>query len=285
MTGRDVWLKLETLQRTRAFKYRGACNALLVANERTDRPEGVVTASAGNHGVAMSTAAQQLGIALTVCVPITAPLAKRQRLSGPGVTVLADCADYDAAEQLAIGMARPTMPYVSPYSHPDVIAGAGTTALEVLEDLPETGALVVPTGGGGLLSGVAIAAEGRVAVVGVEPTENPAFTRALEAGGPTTIVPGHSLADALVGNMEPGTITFDIVRDHGVPVRTVDEPRVIDGVRQLFAQERLIAEGGGAIAIGALLQGVLDDLPDPLVLLVTGANIDAERFRDVIAGA
>jgi threonine dehydratase len=175
--------------------------------------------------------------------------------------------------------------FISAYNHPDVIAGAGTIALEVLEDLPEAGAIVVPTGGGGLLSGVAIGADERVPVVGVEPAANPAFTDALRAGHTTTITPGPSLADGLLGNLEPGAHTFELVRSLRIPVHLVSEPFVVEGVRALFTHERIVAEGAGAIAVGALLERPLEALPDPLVLLVTGANIDPATFAGVITSA
>ena len=285
-TGRDVWLKLETLQRTRAFKRRGACNALLALQERTERLPPIVTASAGNHGVALSSIARELGAHLTIYVPGDAPRAKLDRLRGPGITIVADCVDYDEAEASALAAAaRGDGLFISAYNHPDIIAGAGTIGLEVLEDLPGAGAIVVPTGGGGLLAGVAIAADGRLPVLGVEPAVNPAFTNALAAGHTTTITPGESLADGLLGNLEDQSGTFDLIRTHGVPVQLVPEAFVVEGVRALFVHERLVAEGAGAIAVGALLAGGLAVLPDPLVLLVTGANIDAGRFSHVITGA
>jgi threonine dehydratase len=298
-TGREVWLKLETLQRTRAFKRRGACNALLALAERSVGRAGtadstvapgrlphIVTASAGNHGVALSSIARELGARLTICVPKDAPRAKLDRLRGDGITIVADCTDYDDAEARALhAAARGEGLFLSAYNHPDIIAGGGTIALEVLEDLPSVGAIVVPTGGGGLLAGVTIGADGRVPVVGVEPAVNPAFTDALAAGHTTTITPGSSLADGLLGNLERDALTFDLVRAHGVPVHLVPEAFVVEGVRTLFARERLVAEGAGAIAVGALLAGVLDALPDPLVLLVTGANIDTATFLRAIGGA
>jgi threonine dehydratase len=285
-TGRDVFLKLETLQRTRAFKRRGACNALLCLADTGSPLPPVVTASAGNHGVALSSIAQEVGARLTIYVPKDAPRAKLDRLRGPGITIVADCPDYDDAEARALAAARKGEGvFLSAYNHPDLIAGAATVALEVLEDLPHAGTIVVPTGGGGLLAGVAVAAEGRVPVVGVEPARNPAFTEALAAGHTTTITPGPSLADGLLGNLEPGALTFDLVQSLGVPVRTVDEAFVAEGMRSLFAHERLVAEGAGGIAVGALLEGTLASLPDPLVLLVTGANVDAVTFARVITAA
>lgn len=285
-TRREVWLKLESLQRTRAFKRRGACNALLALAERSTNLPPIVTASAGNHGLALSSIARELGARVTIFVPRDAPRAKLDRLRGDGITIVADCTDYDDAEARALdAAARGDGLFLSAYNHPDIIAGAGTITLEVLEDLPSAGAIVVPTGGGGLLAGVTVGADGRVPVVGVEPAVNPAFTAALAAGHTTTITPGSSLADGLVGNLERDALTFDLVRLHGVPVHLVPEAFVVEGVRALFAWERLVAEGAGGIAVGALLAGVLDALPDPLVLLVTGANIDATTFSRAIGGA
>ena len=283
-SGRDVWLKLETLQHTRAFKRRGAVNALLALEEREGHLPHIVTASAGNHGVAISSIARERRAQLTIYVPKDAPRAKIDRLRGDGITIVADCADYDEAESRALSAAAAGDGlFISPYAHPDVIAGAGTIAFEVLDDMPSAGAIVVPTGGGGLLSGVAIGANGRVPVVGVEPEVNPAFTSALAAGHTTAITPGTSLADGLTGNLEPGAMTFDIVKDLGVPIRLVPEAALVDGVRALFTHERLVAEGAGGIAVGALLAGVLDGWPDPLVLLITGANIDAPTLARVLA--
>jgi threonine dehydratase len=282
-TGRDTWLKLESLQRTRAFKRRGACNALLALAERAAVLPPLVTASAGNHALALSSFARELGARLTIYVPRDAPRAKLDRLRGGGITIVADCADYDEAESRALAAAAAGAGvFISAYNHPDVIAGAGTVALEILEDLPGAGAIVVPTGGGGLLAGVAAAADGRVAVAGVEPAVNPAFTDALAAGHTTTIVPGSSLADGLLGNLEPNALTFDLVQERRIPVHLVAEPFVVQGVQALFAHERLVAEGAGGIAVGALLEGTLAQLPDPLVLLVTGANIDAATLARVL---
>ena len=281
-----MWLKLETLQYPRTFKWRGACNAALAMAERGPGLPHLVTASAGNHGVALSRVAQELGATLTIHVPRGAPRAKLDRLRGPGVTIVAECATYDEAEAHAIGAASAgDGVFISAYNHPDVIAGAGTVALEVLDELPNAGAIVVPTGGGGLLAGVAAGADGRVPVVGAEAAANPAFTEALRHGRITSITPGLSLADGLLGNLERDAVTFGIVKSRHIPVHTVPEPLVAAGMRALFAEERLVAEGAGAVAIGSLLHGALASVRDPLVLLVTGANVDADVLAAVLAGA
>jgi threonine dehydratase len=283
-TGRTVWLKLEALQQTRSFKYRGALNAVLALSERAGALPTLVTASAGNHGLALATAASAAGVSLIVYAPRTTPAAKLERMRLPGVRVDTSSRDYDKAEARALdAAARGAGTYVSPYNHPDVIAGAGTVALEILEDLPSPGGIVVPTGGGGLLSGMALVARDVAQVVGVEPEVNPAFSVSLAAERITAIEPGASLADGLLGNLEAGSVTFDLVRENATAVRTVPERFVVQGVRALFRQERLVAEGAGAIAVGALLGGVVDDVPDPLVLVVSGANVDMTTLLEAIA--
>lgn len=283
-TGRQVWLKLETLQRTRSFKFRGALNAVLALSERTGALPRLVTASAGNHGLALATAASAAGASLRVFAPGNTPVAKLERMQRPGVRVDTTSRDYDEAEQRALeAAARGEGTYVSPYNHPDVIAGAGTVGLEILQEMPSPGGILVPTGGGGLLSGVALAARDATRVVGVEPAVNPAFTASLAAGEIVTILPGESLADGLLGNLEAGSITLDLVQAYASGVRAVPEAFVRRGVRDLFRQEHLVAEGAGAIGIGALLAGLLDDVPDPLVIVVSGANIDRAALLEVTA--
>lgn len=283
-TGRRVWLKLETLQRTRSFKYRGALNAVLALSERSGTLPTLVTASAGNHGLALANAAAAGGASLHVFAPRTTPAAKLERMRLPGVRVDTSSRDYDEAEKRALeAAAGGDGTYISPYNHPDVIAGAGTVGLEILEDMPAPGGIVVPTGGGGLLSGIALAARDATRVVGVEPAVNPAFTASLAAGYIVRIEPGESLADGLLGNLEAGSITLDLVQAHASGVRAVPEAFVAQGIRALFRQEHLVAEGAGAIGIGALMAGLLDDVPDPLVIVVSGANIDTPTLLEVTA--
>ena len=277
-------LKLETLQHTRSFKYRGALNAVLSLAESGAPLPPLVTASAGNHGLALATAASAAGTQLKVFAPRSAPRAKLVRMALPGVQVDTHALDYDAAEAAALdAAAHGDAHYISPYNDATVVAGAGTTALEILEDLAAPGAIVVPTGGGGLLAGIALAAGHRTAVVGVEPAVNAAFSSSLRAGVIARITPGHSVADALVGNLEPGAITFDIVRRHAAGVRVADERHITAGVDCLLRQERVVAEGAAAIGVGALLAGTLDDLPDPIVIVVSGANIDTTTFLAALA--
>jgi threonine dehydratase len=189
-TGGSVWLKLETVQATGSFKIRGAANALVRLRERSFTGL-VVTASAGNHGLALSTAAKQLGFHVRVHLPKTAPAAKKQALSGLGAEAV-EADGYDEAEARAHEDARrPGCYYLSPYNDTDVIAGAGTAAMEMFDQHAELDVLVVPVGGGGLLAGSALVARMRgrsdLVIVGTEAEASPVYTSALAAGRPVTV--------------------------------------------------------------------------------------------------
>ena len=276
-TGAEVWLKLETMQPTGSFKIRGATNA--IARLRESRPDvsSVTTASAGNHGIALARAAASFGIAVRVHLPATAPAVKKDALRQYGATVI-EAPSYDEAEAHAHAEARnPDITFVSAYSDSDVIAGAGTTTLEMLADRPAIDTLIVPLGGGGLISGAAIVARARLndaLVIGVEAAASPVFTGALAAGRPVTVPVSKTLADGLAGNMEPESQTFDIVRDMVDRVFQVQEPAIAQAMRDLEAQG-VIAEGAGAVGVAALMNG-LGDFPDlrgrTVGIIVSGGN-------------
>ena len=208
VSGADVHLKLEVVQPTSSFKIRGAFNAALRVHEdaAAGKPPRLVTASAGNHGRGLAQAARILDLPLTVFIAADAPRAKVDAIRAAGAE-LRECADYDEAERQAKAYAAGGGGLrISPYSHPDVIAGAGTIALELLEDLPSIDMVVVPVGGGGLIGGVAIAVKAlspSTRVIGVEVAASCPFTRSLAAGRLVTIEVGPSLADGLTGNLDP----------------------------------------------------------------------------------
>lgn len=286
ITRADVWLKLEVAQNTGAFKVRGAANALACLRERGESLTTVVTASAGNHGGALAWAARQSGIRVRVHLPTSAPAAKRQALERLGAEVI-PAPSYEAAESQAHDDAASTgMRYISPYNDPDVIAGAGTVALEMLTDQPGLQAFVVPVGGGGLLAGTAIvahaAAPPRPITIGAEAEASPAFTAALAAGHIVTVDVASTLADGLAGNMEPDSATFDLVRDLVDQVALVAESSIHLAMRGLVVHERLIVEGAGATAVGALLQGGLDLAGRKVGVILSGRNVDASVLRGVL---
>jgi threonine dehydratase len=278
----DVSLKLETLQPTFSFKIRGALNAVLSLVENREGPTALVTASAGNHGRALAEAAALVGLSLTVYVPAQTPRIKLDAIRRTGAQLIA-CDDYDAAERRAkahgvTGGAT----YISPYSHADVIAGAGTIGLEILQDDPDIDLVVVPVGGGGLISGVAIATEGRADTYGVEAAASCPFTRGLAEGHIVEIQVGATLADGLAGNLDPDTITFDIVRQRARGIVTVTEPQIRQAISGLLMEERLIAEGAAGVATAGVLSGAIDAKGRRVAIVLSGANIDPHKLREFL---
>ncbi len=286
IVGSDVFLKLETLQPTFSFKIRGALNAVIGIVEQTgaSRPR-LVTASAGNHGQALASAARMAGLQLTVYVPATAPRAKKETIRRMGAQLI-DCASYDEAESRAKEHAASgSALFISPYSHPDVIAGAGTIALEILEQEPAIDAIVVPVGGGGLVSGIAVATKGaghHSEVVGVEVEASCPFHQGLAAGRIVQIEVGRTLADGLSGNLDPDTITFDLIRAYVDRMVVVQEDHVRGAVTGVLRNERVVAEGAGATAVAAISGGVLDVKERRTAVILSGANIDAEVLASLI---
>jgi threonine dehydratase len=285
LTGGDVRLKLESLQQTNSFKLRGAMNAALHMLEQQGT-RVIVTASAGNHGRATALAAKRFGLQAFVFTPVTAPETKKAAIRQLGAILDDDAADYDAAERRAREYADTADAlYISPYNHVDVIAGAGTIGLEILEAAPDVETLVVPLGGGGLASGVALAVKSaapHVSVVGVEVEASRPFAAALANGCITAVAVGPSLADGLVGNLEPGSMTFPLVRRYVDSVVSVSENQLRSAMRGLATEEHLITEGAGATATAALFVNGLLRPGTRVVVLVTGANIDLARLREVL---
>ena len=286
LTHGDVFLKLETLQPTFSFKIRGALNAVLAITEHAERPSALVTASAGNHGQALAYAARAAGLPLTVYVPSTAPRNKQAAIQRMGAALIA-CADYDEAESRAKQHgASGSAVFISPYSHPDVIAGAGTIAVEMLEQEPELDTILVPVGGGGLVSGIAAAVAGSgsaAVVIGVEVKASCPFRESLAAGRVVQIDVGPTIADGLSGNLDPETITFDIVRRLGTRMTIGDDTLLRAAIAGVLVEERLVVEAAGAAGVAAVLAdaGQMRDRRTAVVL--SGANIDGDVLASVIS--
>ncbi len=284
--GVDVYLKLETVQPTGSFKIRGAFNAALALAERSGgaKPQ-LVTASAGNHGRALASAAAALGLPLIVFAPRTAPRAKLDAIQAHGAELRLET-DYDEAERQAKALAgRGEATFVSPYSDVDVIAGAGTVAVEIFEEQPDVGTIVVPLGGGGLLSGVAIAGRAispEAQIVGVEVEASHPFNDSLKAGRLVEIEVGPTIADGLAGNADPDTITFDYIQRLVSGLMIVTEHELRAAMRGLVWQDHLIAEGAGAAGAAAAWSGRIDAAGRSIVVIITGANIDRDKLQGVL---
>ncbi len=289
-SGGDVYLKLESLQVTNSFKARGALNVLRVLAERCPPgapPPTVVTASAGNHGRAMAWAAQQLGLSVVVYTPRRAPAAKLDAIRRHGAELRAVAETYEETETLAKAYAAERgWPFISAYSHPDVLSAIGSIALELAEDLPDVNQVVVPVGGGGLVAGVAVALDAvrpDAEVVGVEAEASHPFADSLAAGRIVTVDVGPTLADGLAGNMDPDNLAFPLVKQLVDRMTMVSEAHLAAGIAGLVRHEHLIAEGAGIAGVAAVLAGRVDTRGRKAAIIVSGANIDPDRLAALIA--
>jgi threonine dehydratase len=285
--GANAFLKCENLQRMGAFKFRGAYNRLALLDP-SERECGVVAFSSGNHAQGVALAARLLGIRATIVMPTDAPRAKLEATRGYGAEVVL----YDRAgeDRLAIAQriaAERGGTIVPPFDDPAIVAGAGTAALELFEDVPGIDVLVTPLGGGGLLSGSALAARamrGAIPVWGVEPEAGDDFQQSLAAGRPIDIALPATIADGLQ-TMRPGDLTFSLVSALGAKVVTVSDDELRAAVRFAFERLKLVIEPSGAAALAALLAARVDVRGMRVGAIVSGGNVDAETFARVIAAA
>lgn len=283
LTGRDLSLKLENLQHTGAFKIRGALSRLLAMPD-AERQCGVITASAGNHGLGVALAARQLGIAATVVVPTTVPLAKLTAIQRQGAEALLEGATYDDAHAAAVALASERkLTYVHAFDDPDVIAGQGTLALELLADAPDLDAILVPVGGGGLISGIAVVAKAmrpNLRVIGVQATGSPAMAESFREGRLMT-APSSTIADGIAVK-RPGAIPFDLINRLVDDVITVDDEAIARAIVLLLERHKLLAEGAGATALAAVLQGEIPARLRRVGVVVSGGNIDPNLLGKVL---
>ncbi len=288
VAGADVWLKLESAQRSNSFKARGAFNAVIARMERgLTASQQLVTASAGNHGRGLAAAAETFHLPLIVFTPADAPRTKLAAIERHGATLRADAPDYDEAERRAKAFAAETgAEFISPYSDPDVIAGAATVGLEIFEDAPSTDVLLVPIGGGGLVSGmgtVAKAISPACQVIGIELDVAHAFQDSVRAGKLVEIDAGPSLADGLGGNPDPETITLEFIQRLVDRIETVSEDDLATAVAGLVAHEHVVAEGAGAAATAAVIGRRVDVRGKRVAAVVSGSNIDAAKLATVLS--
>jgi len=285
--GLPIYLKLENLQRTGSFKERGALNKLLTLSPE-ERERGVIAASAGNHAQGVAFHATRLGIRSQIVMPQATPLVKVVSTRGFGAEVVLHGANYDEACEEALNRCtQEGLTFIHPFDDPVVIAGQGTIGLELLEQVPDLEAVVVPIGGGGLISGVACALKERnpkIRVIGVEPEKLPSMLRAREAGMPVTIAPQATIADGIAVR-RAGDVTLPLVSRYVDEIVTVDDEEIASAILMLLEQEKTLAEGAGAAALAALLQSKasLQHLRNRrTAVLVCGGNIDVTLLAKII---
>lgn len=278
VAGVSVFLKLECEQLSGSFKIRGATNALLLLDPAA-RARGVVASSAGNHGRGIALAAERLGIAATVFVPSSAPEIKKDGIRAHGATVNDSAQNYDAAEVGARAFATRTgATFISPCTGRDLLAGAGTVALEMLEDAPELSLILTCVGGGGLCGGIGGLLRGAYPSVrqfGAQSELTNAMDLALASGHPTDIPNRPTLADGLAGAVDAQMLAQGQASLDGLV--TVEESEIAQAIRWLWEHEGLVVEGSGAVGVAALLSGKLPPLDAPLGITISGANIDPAK--------
>lgn len=284
-TGGQVFLKLENFQRTGSFKERGALNGLLNLTAE-ERARGVIAASAGNHAQAVAYHASRLGIPSTIVMPVGSPTVKVERTRAFGATVHLAGATYDDAFSAAREMCeREGQVYVHAYDNRHVITGQGTIGLELLEQQPALDVVVVPIGGGGLASGVAVALKDKrpeISLVGVQAARVPSMIRALEQGTPTLVPPASTRADGIAVR-RVGQDCLEICAKFFDRIVTVEEAELEAAVLHLIEHERTVAEGSGAAAVAALLHGKVGGLEDKkVVAIISGGNIDPDVIAKII---
>lgn len=288
LVGAEVWLKREDLQPVRSYKLRGAFN-LIASLTDEERARGVVCASAGNHGQGVAYTCRRLGVECRVVLPRTTPRQKREQikaLGGAETTIVVEGHTYDDAQVAATEMARTDgAVLIPPFDDPRVIAGQGTVALEIVDQLGRPpGLVVVPVGGGGLLAGCGVALSAvtpGTRIVGVEPAGAASMRAALAAGAPVTLPSVDSFVDGAAVR-RVGAYTFELVSAVVEDVVAVPEGAVCTTMLELYQRDGIIAEPAGALAVAALVAGLIDPGAGPVVCIVSGGNNDVSRYGEIV---
>ncbi|MGP3912584.1 threo-3-hydroxy-L-aspartate ammonia-lyase [Nonomuraea sp. 10N515B] len=286
LAGAEVFVKCENFQRIGAFKFRGAYNAVSrLSPEQLAR--GIAAYSSGNHAQAVALAARELGSTAVIVMPEDTPRSKVEATAAYGAEIVT----YDryTGDRVAIGEALAAergLALIPPYEHPHVIAGQGTATLELLEEVGELDALLVPVGGGGLIAGSATAAKGLhpgIRMIGVEPEAGDDTKRSLSAGRRVSVPVPRTIADGQAAEI-PGELTFSINRHLVDEIVLVSDDEIREAMRMAFERMKIVIEPSGATPLAALLAGRLDRVPPRIGLIVSGGNIDVRRFAELCAG-
>lgn len=284
VTGQQVYLKLDNLQRTGSFKERGALNKILTLTSE-EKARGVIAASAGNHAQAVAYHAAGHGIHARIVMPLTTPLVKVSATQSFGADVVLYGANYDEACAEALRLAKAEgRTFLHPFDDAAVINGQGTMGLEIVGQVPELEAVVVPVGGGGLIGGVACAikeSRPRVRVIGVEAERLPSMLRAKQKGRPVTVPAEATIADGIAVRRS-GELTLPLAERYVDELVTVDEEEIANAILVLLEKEKTLAEGAGAVALAALLQKKTSLQHEKTVVIVSGGNIDVSLLTRII---
>lgn len=282
--GCTIRFKFENLQVTGSFKERGALNKLLCLRPE-ERARGVITASAGNHGQAVAYHAKRLHIPATICMPVNCPLVKVQNTRSYGANAVLHGATFDdAAEHARKLCAEQGLIYVHGFDDPHVIAGQGTLGLELLDEWPELDCIVVPVGGGGLISGIAVAVKSikpEVRIIGVQFEGVQSMMAALKGGAPVLVPPAHTIADGIAVR-QVGQMDYVLARDYVDEIVCVSETEIAHAILLMLERERTMLEGAGAVGVAALQNGRISPLGKNVVVVLSGGNIDVNVLSRII---
>jgi len=283
LLGEAVWIKWENLNLTHSFKIRGALNAILSLTP-AQHEHGVIAASSGNHAQALAYAAQHSGIKARILMPKHTPQRKVNGVKQWGAEAILVGENYDETEAMARHLSKElNRTFISPYNDAHIIAGAGTIGLEILTALPTVERIIVPVGGGGLISGIALAVKAlkpSVEIIGVNPESAPAMYNAFYQTSQAEV--WETLAEALSGAIETDSITIPIAREHVARMVQVSEAAIAEAMRWCIDTQGWIVEGGGAVGIAALRRGVVPVSDVPTVIVVGGGNVDGDVIRRVL---
>ena len=284
LTGNSIFLKLENLQMTGSFKERGALNKILLLTEE-ERRRGVIAASAGNHAQAVAYHSTKRGIASQICMPLTTPLVKVSATRGHGAEVILFGANYDEACQEALRRCEEQgLTFIHPFDDEAVIAGQGTLGIEMLEQVKDLDALVIPVGGGGLIAGVACAAKEmkpKIRVIGVQTSKLPSMKAAIEKKKVVTLRAEKTIADGIAVR-SAGVRTFPLVQKYVDEIVTVDEEEIANAILLLLEKEKTLTEGAGAVAAAAVLNKKTAHIGKKLGVLISAGNIDVTLLARII---
>jgi threonine dehydratase len=277
--GAQIFLKCENLQKVGAFKFRGACNAVFSLPE-TVAARGVVTHSSGNHAQALALAARLCGIPAYIVMPDSAPAVKKAAVAGYGGKITFCRPTLEARESTLARLAAETgATVVHPYNNYEVIAGQGTAALELLQAFPDLEVIVAPIGGGGLMSGTAIAAKElspNIRVIGAEPERADDAFRSLASGRIIPSINPQSIADGLLASL--GNLTFPIIQKHVEQIVTVSEAGIVAAMKFVWERAKIIIEPSAAVAVGTLWERKIDLTDRRVGVILSGGNVDLDRL-------
>ncbi|KND30019.1 threo-3-hydroxy-L-aspartate ammonia-lyase [Streptomyces acidiscabies] len=286
LVGAEVYLKCENFQRIGAFKFRGAYNAASrLTPEQLER--GLAAYSSGNHAQAVALAARELGTTAVILMPEDAPRSKMEATAGYGAEIVTYDRYTGDREAISEALAAERgLALIPPYNHPHVMAGQGTAALELLEEVGELDALLVPVGGGGLIAGCATAVKGLAPdtrVIGVEPEAGDDTKRSLEAGHRISVPIPRTIADGQALDT-PGELTFAVIQRLVDAVELVSDDEIRTAMRFAFERLKIVVEPSGATPLAALLAGRVEGVSGRVGVIVSGGNVDAERFAGLCGG-